>query len=272
MIGDSHAALFGQRGFLPGSIKATYGTGSSLMTPTKELRISDRGLSSTVAWGLKDITYALEGNISVTGSAVQWFGQFLGVEAPAQRVAELAQEVIDTAGVYLVPAFVGLGAPHWNEAARGMICGMTRGTTSAHVARAVIESIAYQVRDVFDAMQEEAGPYPELSAGRRRRDPQRPIDAISGGHPQLCGFAKFLARGFAAWGRLLRRTGNRLLVQPCGHCRFASPVRALRAQDGGNPAFRPLWRLADGGGAGQELMDRRRPAFFGHAIRLLAST
>ena len=157
MIGDSHAALFGQRGFLPGSIKATYGTGSSLMTPIKDLRISERGLSSTVAWGLKDITYALEGNISVTGSAVQWFGQFLGAEDPAQRVAALAREVTETAGVYLVPAFVGLGAPHWNEAARGMICGMTRGTTSAHVARAVIESIAYQVRDVFDAMQEEAG-------------------------------------------------------------------------------------------------------------------
>lgn len=157
MIGDSHAALFGQRGFLPGSIKATYGTGSSLMTPIQELRISNRGLSSTVAWGLKDITYALEGNISVTGSAVQWFGQFVGADDPAQRVAALAREVSDTAGVYVVPAFVGLGAPHWHEAARGMICGITRGTTSAHVARAVIESIAYQVRDVFDAMQADAG-------------------------------------------------------------------------------------------------------------------
>jgi glycerol kinase len=157
MIGDSHAALFGQRGFLPGSIKATYGTGSSLMTPIQELRISNRGLSSTVAWGLKDITYALEGNISVTGSAVQWFGQFIGAEQPAQRVAALAGEVSDTAGVYVVPAFVGLGAPHWDEAARGMIHGITRGTTQAHVARAVIESIAYQVRDVFDAMQEDSG-------------------------------------------------------------------------------------------------------------------
>ncbi len=157
MIGDSHAALFGQRGFLPGSIKATYGTGSSLMTPIQTLRISERGLSSTVAWGMKKITYALEGNISVTGSAVQWFGQFLGAENPAQRVAALANEVKDTGGVYLVPAFVGLGAPHWDEAARGMICGMTRGSTAAHVARAVIESIAYQVRDVFDAMQEDAG-------------------------------------------------------------------------------------------------------------------
>lgn len=157
LIGDSHAALFGQCGFLPGSIKATYGTGSSLMTPIPELRISERGLSSTVAWGLNEITYALEGNISVTGSAVQWFGQFLGAEEPAKTVAALAQEVSDTAGVYVVPAFVGLGAPHWDEGARGMICGMTRGTNRTHVARAVIESIAYQVRDVFDAMQEDAG-------------------------------------------------------------------------------------------------------------------
>jgi glycerol kinase len=106
---------------------------------------------------LDHVTYALEGNISVTGSAVQWFGQFLGADEPAMRVAALAKEVSDTAGVYVVPAFVGLGAPHWDEAARGMICGMTRGTTSAHVARAVLESIAYQVRDVFDAMQEDAG-------------------------------------------------------------------------------------------------------------------
>jgi glycerol kinase len=157
LIGDSHAALFGQRGFLPGSIKATYGTGSSLMTPTREPRISERGISATVAWALSDITYALEGNISVTGAAVQWFGQFLGAEKPAETVAKLAQSVIDTEGVYVVPAFVGLGAPHWDEAARGIICGITRGTTSRQVARAVIDSIAYQIRDVFDLMQIESG-------------------------------------------------------------------------------------------------------------------
>jgi glycerol kinase len=157
LIGDSHAALFGQRGFLPGSIKATYGTGSSLMTPIRELRVSDRGLSSTVAWGIKGITYALEGNISVTGATVDWFGQLLGAEEPVARVAALACQAPETAGVYVVPAFVGLGAPHWDEAARGLICGLTRGTTSAHVARAVLESIAYQVRDVFDAMQQDAG-------------------------------------------------------------------------------------------------------------------
>jgi len=157
LIGDSHAALFGQCGFLPGSIKATYGTGSSLMTPTQLPRISERGISSTVAWGLNKITYALEGNISVTGAAVQWFGQFLGAEKPAEKVAELAQSVADTEGVYVVPAFVGLGAPYWDEGARGVICGVTRGTTSRQVARAVIDSIAYQIRDVFDLMQTESG-------------------------------------------------------------------------------------------------------------------
>ena len=157
LIGDSHAALFGQRGFLPGSIKATYGTGSSLMTPTPQPRISERGISSTVAWGVNTITYALEGNISVTGAAVQWFGQFLGAEKPAEKVAELAKLITDTEGVYVVPAFVGLGAPYWDEKARGIICGVTRGTTSRHVARAVIDSIAYQIRDVFDLMQTESG-------------------------------------------------------------------------------------------------------------------
>ena len=157
LIGDSHAALFGQRGFLPGSIKATYGTGSSLMTPIPEPRVSNRGLSSTVAWGINGITYALEGNISVTGATVDWFGRLLGAEEPIARVATLARQAPETAGVYVVPAFVGLGAPHWDEAARGLICGLTRGTTPAHVARAVLESIAYQVRDVFDAMQQDAG-------------------------------------------------------------------------------------------------------------------
>jgi glycerol kinase len=101
--------------------------------------------------------YALEGNISVTGAAVNWFGKILGAEEPTERVAALAGEMRDTDGVYVVPAFVGLGAPHWDEAARGMICGMTRGTTAAHVALAVVESIAYQVRDVFDLMQEDSG-------------------------------------------------------------------------------------------------------------------
>jgi glycerol kinase len=158
MIGDSHAALFGQAGFVPGSVKATYGTGSSLMTPTPAPVLSRHGLSTTIAWALDRarVTYALEGNIPVTGAAVQWLGEFLGLENPAEEVSKLAERVDDSAGLYLVPAFVGLGAPYWNDAARGIISGLTRGSSAAHLARATIEAIAYQVRDVFDVMRTEA--------------------------------------------------------------------------------------------------------------------
>lgn len=159
MIGDSHAALFGQAGFVPGSVKATYGTGSSLMTPTATAILSSHGLSTTLAWALApdQATYALEGNIAVTGAAVQWLGEFLGLAKPSEEVAALAEQVEDTGGLYIVPALVGLGAPYWNDRARGLICGLTRGSTAAHLARATLESIAYQVRDVFDVMQAEAG-------------------------------------------------------------------------------------------------------------------
>ena len=155
-IGDSHAALYGHAGFQPGAIKATYGTGSSLMTPITTPIISNLGLSTTVAWATPErVAYALEGNISVTGAAVTWLCQLLNVET--EKVEQLAAQVEDTGGVYLVPAFVGLGAPHWHEEARGLITGLTRGTSAAHLARATLESIAYQVRDVFDAMQQESG-------------------------------------------------------------------------------------------------------------------
>jgi glycerol kinase len=172
MIGDSHAALFGQAGFAgyplgaapAGMIKATYGTGSSLMTPTPAPVMSRQGLSTTVAWALdrKRVTYALEGNISMSGAAVQWLGEFLSLPDPAEDVARLAERVADAGGIYLVPAFVGLGAPHWKDAARGLICGLTRGSTVAHLARATVESIAFQVRDLFEVMQAESGMDPEV--------------------------------------------------------------------------------------------------------------
>ncbi|MGH9833974.1 MAG: FGGY family carbohydrate kinase [Blastocatellia bacterium] len=152
LIGDSHAALYGQAGFQPGTVKATYGTGSSLMTLTAEPVNSEQGLSTTIAWGRGQIRYALEGNISVTGAAVQWLGEFLGLPDPARDAARLAASVTDSAGLYVVPAFVGLGAPYWNEAARGLMTGITRGTTAAQAARAIIEAIAHQIRDVFDVM------------------------------------------------------------------------------------------------------------------------
>jgi glycerol kinase len=158
LAGDSHAALFGHAIFSPGAVKATYGTGSSLMTATAKPVDSASGLSTTVGWSRAGQTmYALEGNITVTGGAVQWLGEFLGLPDPAADVAELAAMVSDTDGVFVVPAFAGLGAPHWKDGARGLMTGLTRGTKAAHVARATIESIAFQVRDVFDAMEQDCG-------------------------------------------------------------------------------------------------------------------
>ncbi|NTW01488.1 MAG: glycerol kinase GlpK [Oscillochloris sp.] len=157
MIGDSHAALFGQGGFEPGTIKATYGTGSSLMMPTHQPVISTRGLSTTIAWANPRPVFALEGNITVTGAAIQWLAQLLNIGAGATGVAALAEHVADNGGVYVVPAFAGLGAPYWNDTARGVFSGLTQATSAAHLARAAIESIAYQVRDVFDQMAAEAG-------------------------------------------------------------------------------------------------------------------
>jgi glycerol kinase len=152
-VGDSHAALFGHAAFAPGSIKATYGTGSSLMTPTAGPVASRHGLSATIAWQLAaTATYALEGNVTVTGGAVQWIADLLGLAGGPAEAAARARGVEDAGGVYLVPALAGLGAPYWDAEARGLICGATRGTTAAHVARAAVESIAYQVRDVLDAM------------------------------------------------------------------------------------------------------------------------
>lgn len=153
LIGDSHAALFGHAAFRPGMVKATYGTGSSLMSALPSRHDSTNGLSTTVAWELPgNRMYALEGNIMMTGGAIDWFGQFLGAPDAAATVVALAATVDDSGGAYVVPAFAGLGAPHWDDRARGLICGLTRGTTAAHVARATVESVAYQVRDVFDAM------------------------------------------------------------------------------------------------------------------------
>jgi glycerol kinase len=157
LIGDSHASLYGQGGFKPGSIKATYGTGSSLMTPTSAPLLSENGLSTTIAWARKKATYALEGNIYATGAAVEWLGHLLGLDDPGPGVEKLARTVEDAGGVYFVPALVGLGAPHWKESARGLIMGLTLGTGAGQLARATLEAIAYQVRDVFDVMQAESG-------------------------------------------------------------------------------------------------------------------
>ncbi len=159
MAGDQQAALFGQACFEPGMVKNTYGTGSFLLMNTggKAIR-SQAGLLTTVAWGLDGaVTYALEGSIFITGAAIQWLRDGLQIIKHASETGPLAAQVEDSGGVYLVPAFVGLGAPYWDPYARGLLIGITRGTTRAHLARAVVEAMAYQTRDVLEIMRREAG-------------------------------------------------------------------------------------------------------------------
>jgi len=157
--GDQQAATFGQGCFEIGESKNTYGTGCfMLMTSGREPVKSQNGLLTTIGWKLDgEVTYALEGSVFVAGAAVQWLRDGLGIIESAGEVQALAASVPDTAGVYFVPAFVGLGAPYWDPAARGTIVGITRGTTRAHLARATLEAIACQTRDVLEAMQQDAG-------------------------------------------------------------------------------------------------------------------
>lgn len=159
IAGDQHAALFGQACFNPGMTKNTYGTGSFVLMNTGAERVeSGHGLISTIAWGLgNEVTYALEGSIFSTGATVQWLRDGLGIIENSSNVETLASSVPDNGGVYLVPAFTGLGAPHWDMYARGAIFGITRGTRKGHIARAALESTAYQARDVIDAMKSDTG-------------------------------------------------------------------------------------------------------------------
>ncbi len=158
LIGDSHAALVGHGRYEPGATKATYGTGSSLMMLTPSLAADTELLARTVAWSApSDVRFALEGNIAMSGAAVQWVGEFLGLPHPAEDAAALAATVPDAAGVMLVPAMVGLGAPHWDAAARGLIANLERSHSAAHLARAALDAIAFQAADVLDAMEAAAG-------------------------------------------------------------------------------------------------------------------
>jgi glycerol kinase len=164
VAGDQQSALFGQGCVSKGLAKNTYGTGCFLLMNTGgEAPRSEAGLVTTVAWRLDGkLEYALEGSIFVAGSAVQWLRDGLQIIGHASESDELARSVSSTDGVYVVPAFVGLGAPYWDEAARGTIVGITRGTNRAHLARATLESIAYQTRDVMAAMTQDSGIEPEV--------------------------------------------------------------------------------------------------------------
>lgn len=157
MMGDSHAALYGHGVREPGAVKATFGTGSSLMTLTPKRIASNNGLSGTIAWTDKNgPTYALEGNITVSGQAASFMANLMGIDGP-NKLSALAQTVDDTNGVCFVPALAGLGAPHWDDKAKGTITGMTHGTKPAHLALASLEAIAQQIADVFGSMEQDIG-------------------------------------------------------------------------------------------------------------------
>ena len=157
--GDQQAALFGQTCFHPGEAKNTYGTGCFMLMNTGEKPIfSKNGLVTTIAWGLDGkVNYALEGSIFVAGAAVQWLRDELRIIDSSPDSEYMAKKVKDTNGCYVVPAFTGLGAPHWDQYARGTIVGITRGVNKYHIIRATLESIAYQVNDVLNAMKADSG-------------------------------------------------------------------------------------------------------------------
>jgi len=175
VIGDQQASLFGQQCFQHGMVKNTYGTGCFLLMNTgTEIPRSESGLLGTVAWSRGARTeYALEGSVFIAGAAIQWLRDEMKLLASAEESEGLARSVPDTHGVYLVPAFVGLGAPHWDAYARGTITGITRGANRAHLVRAALESIAYQTREVVDAMARDSGLRPaalRVDGGAARND------------------------------------------------------------------------------------------------------
>ena len=255
MLGDSHAALYGHGVRAPGTVKATYGTGSSLMTLTPQRATSSHGLSGTVAWTTSQgTTYALEGNITVSAQAAAFMAQLLGLQ-DAAALSTLAQSVPDSGGVAFVPALAGLGAPHWDDAATGTITGMTHATTPAHLARATFEAIACQVVDVLTAMEQDTGhPLQSLSAdGGASSNPflmQLQADLL--GRPVLCPAMEELsalgaaAMAFQALGRPLpQATRKPTSYEPNLHPatraqilhRWASAV--AKARHGNPPPLQP---------------------------------
>ncbi len=207
MIGDSHAALVGHGRYRPGTVKATYGTGSSLMMLTPELVPEAKQLARTIAWSSEDgAHFALEGNIAMSGAAVQWVGEFLGLAHPVEDAAALAATVRDAAGLILVPAMVGLGAPYWDAAARGLMTNVERSHTAAHLARAAVDAIAFQVADVLEAMETTAHvklPVLLADGGATRNDALMQMQADVLGRPVHRSTQEDLsARGAALLGGL----------------------------------------------------------------------
>jgi glycerol kinase len=213
VMGDSHAALYGHGVRTPGAVKATYGTGSSLMTLVDRRVLSRHGLSATIAWGAEGkVVYALEGNISVSGHAASFATKLLGLKDES-ALTELARSVEDSDGVIFVPALAGLGAPHWRDEARGAITGMSLSTRPEHIARATLEAIALQIFDVFSAMEADLdGRLGRLSAdgGAARSDflmqvqadvLQRPVRRSSVAELSAIGVGVMAGIGAGLWTR-----------------------------------------------------------------------
>ena len=236
IAGDQQAALFGQACFAEGESKCTYGTGSFVLVNTgSTVERSDAGLLSTVAWMAPsgELTYALEGAIFVTGSAVQWLRDGLGLIGAAPESEAVASTVPDSGGVVFVPALTGLGAPDWDPTARGAILGITRGTTRAHLVRATLDAIAFEVRDVVELL-----PRITHAAGRRRRRRERPAAAAAGGRARDDRRAPRGAGDDRAGRRLPRRAGHRRLVvdrRAVGHLAARPAVRADGRRRPGRP-------------------------------------
>ena len=187
IAGDQQAALFGQACYDEGLAKNTYGTGCFLLLNTGSVAVpSSEGMLTTIAWRIANepVEYALEGSVFISGAAVQWLRDGLGVISDAAETEDLATSLSSNDGVYFVPALVGLGAPHWDPRARGTILGITRGTTRAHFARAALESMCYQTRDVVEAMQRDSA---KRDSSRWRSGRQWLSDAVPGRHPWCSG-------------------------------------------------------------------------------------
>ena len=241
-LGDQQAALFGQTCFDRGDVKITFGTGGFLlMNIGGDPRITSRGLLTTVAWNAGGATeYALEGSIYIAGAAVQWLRDELQIVEESAETERMAESVEDTCGCYVVPAFVGLGAPHWDQNARGIIMGLTRGTNRCHIARASLESIAFQANDVIRAMEADSGTgdggrfrdlHP-LSEGRWRRQREQLPVPVPRGHHRHGGRAPSLHRVHSARCRVHGRAGGRLLGRRGRSQGELVPGQEVRAADG----------------------------------------
>ena len=247
IAGDQQAATIGQACFEPGMVKATYGTGCFALLNTGRQAVASRNrLLTTIAYQLDGVrTYALEGAIFVAGAAVQWLRDGLGVLADAAQSGALAARADPEQAVTLVPAFTGLGAPHWDPAARGALFGLTRATGPAELARAALESVAFQTRDLLEAMAADFGGRPAHRAARRWRHGRVGLgDAVSGRHPRLARRSAG-GRGNNGARRRLSR-GSRRRGLPAAR-RFRRPVAiaaSLPAHDAGGGARAAICDLA----------------------------